>query len=88
MEPEQFEEIVREVLAEPREAEPGTGPRFVLPIKAFKATDSEDRELDVVGITGTEDDNENLSFIVIVERDGETYPIIESSVWRTNGKAG
>ncbi|WP_287137911.1 hypothetical protein [Mesorhizobium sp.] len=38
---------------------------------------------------GTEDDNENLSFIVLADLDdnGETYPIIESSVWRIKKKA-
>ncbi|TIL94792.1 MAG: hypothetical protein E5Y73_09665 [Mesorhizobium sp.] len=89
MDPEQFEEIMRSVIAEPKEAEPGTGPRFVLPIKAFRATDSHGRELEVVGVTGTEDDNENLSFIVLADLDdnGETYPIIESSVWRIKKKA-
>ncbi|CAN7480800.1 hypothetical protein [Mesorhizobium sp. LjNodule214] len=92
MEPEQFEEIMRSVLSEKMaEDETGlvNGPRFFLPIKAFRAKDSDGRELEVVGVTATEDDNENLSFVVLVELDagGEIYPIIESSVWRIKGKA-
>ena len=83
MHPEQFEEIMREVLSETRENQPGTGPRFVLPITPFAATDFDDRDIEVVGITGTEDDNENLNFVVMVEiENGEIIPSLREGVWR------
>ena len=79
MDPEQFEEIVRDALTDREPADV----RVMMPIAAFKAQDEDDIDLEVVGVTFMQADNENLSFVVMVEvEDGELIPSLRASVWR------
>jgi hypothetical protein len=79
MDPEQFEEIVRDVLAE---NEPGEV-RVIMPIASFKAQDEDGDDVEVVGVTFTQADNHNLNFVVLVDGDdGEVYPTMRDVVWR------
>lgn len=79
MEPEQFEEILRDVLADRENIDQ----RIVMPIAAFQAEDMEGVDVEVVGVTYLQSDNENLSFVVMVELEGgEIIPSIRDGVWR------
>lgn len=79
MEPEQFEEIMRSVLAESAPADT----RVVVPIASFPAQDEDGVQVDVVGVTFLQSDDRDLDFVIIVEADGgEMFPSIRQSVWR------
>ncbi|MER9032414.1 hypothetical protein [Mesorhizobium sp. M0674] len=79
MDPEQFEEIVRGVLTDREPADV----RVIMPVTAFAAQDEDGDDVEVVGVTFTQADNENLSFVVMVElEDGEVFPTMRDTVWR------
>ncbi|MER8751104.1 hypothetical protein NKH57_17815 [Mesorhizobium sp. M1050] len=53
----------------------------MMPIAAFQAEDNDGASVEVVGVTYRQDDNENLSFVVMVDvGDGEIIPSLRDSV--------
>ncbi|ESY73465.1 hypothetical protein X743_11190 [Mesorhizobium sp. LNHC252B00] len=54
---------------------------LMMPIAAFRAEDNDGASVEVVGVTCRQDDNENLSFVVMVDvGDGEIIPSLRDSV--------
>ncbi len=79
MDPEQFEEIVRGVLAERAPEDE----RVVMPIASFPAQDDDGGLIEVIGVTFMRSDDQDLGFVVIVEAEGgEMFPSRRNSVWR------